>query len=170
MFKGFYNDIQPPPALLLQCFGPPWVSCYISEVRKYFTGWLYVLQAMLNTRSVLVEVAITYLSVVLSARKANGISNNTNNTHIPVSAVAESCHSQEAERLYSLTHTRATKAPFTHARFPWTFLKFTWEGCLCLHKHCRFSSWALLLTPPVSCPGSRNDITGGLRTCCLLCK
>lgn len=58
--------------LLLQHFSALWVLCYISEVGKHFTTRLYVLQAVLNTGSVLAEVAITHLGVALSPWKTNG--------------------------------------------------------------------------------------------------
>lgn len=67
----------------LQYFGALWVFC-ISEVGKYFTAWLYVLQAVLNTGSVLVEIATTCHSVTFSPSKTND-----NNPFIPISAEAE---------------------------------------------------------------------------------
>ena len=54
------------PVLPLQRFGALWVLCYISEVGKHFTAWAEVLQAVLNTRSVFAEVAITCLCAALS--------------------------------------------------------------------------------------------------------
>lgn len=41
-------------------FCTPWVLSYISEVGKHFTTWLYAIQAVLNTESVLPELAITH--------------------------------------------------------------------------------------------------------------
>lgn len=93
-------------ALLLRRFGALWVLCYISEVGKHFTAWLYVLQAVLNTGSVLAGVAITCLAVALSPWKQMGISNHPHN---PISAEAKCCHSQEAERSRRPTPTRVTK-------------------------------------------------------------
>lgn len=52
--------------LLLQHFSALWILCYICEVGKHFTTWLYVLLAVHNTTLALAEVAITCLSRALS--------------------------------------------------------------------------------------------------------
>lgn len=98
--KRFHRDV-PPPVL---------ASGYVLEVRKYFARRRQVLQAAADTRTVLAGVAITCLSVVLRVweNKRGGISNDTNNSHIPVSAAAMSCHSQEVHWF----HSRRDKRPF----------------------------------------------------------
>lgn len=133
--------------LLLQHFSALWVLCYISEVAKDFTTWLYVLQAALNRGSVLAEVAITCLSVALSPWKTNG-----DHAYNPISAEAKCCQSREGEQSPRPTQTRVKEEyTFSSAWGPETSTSWTPDNLLSLPPTSSQQLSRLIYTLPWVC-------------------